>query len=97
MSNLIDDVMANEFKPIETHLWTVIKSRIKQSDNYRVSGVIRLSYIDYEGVCSNRIFSSAIKKFLEYELILSTPKAKYYIVNPLYTNKFFRIKEEPKE
>ena len=92
-SNILDQILVQEFTPIEVFLWTAIMANLKCSKNYIISGVVNLSYNIYSKYCSNRVFFQAKKKYVRFNLLHETKQSKWYIVNPLYTGKIYKTKK----
>ena len=93
-SNILDQILVAEFSPIEVYLWTAMMSTVKQSRDYIKSGVIFLTYPDFQEVCSDRVFVETKRKFVEFELLIPTPHKKWFIINPLHTSKYYKIVEK---
>lgn len=93
-SNILDEILIKEFTPIEVYLWTAIMTTLKQSRDYMESGVVYLTHPHYKHVCSDRVFMETKRKFVEYKLLVPTLHKKIFIVNPLYTSKFYKIVED---
>lgn len=94
ISNYLLDVLDSDFSAIECKLFLSIVNKLKQGYDFEESCVAYLKYSIYQHVCSPRYFKLAVEKFVEYEFLIKTPLNKYYIVNPRYVNKFYKIKIE---
>jgi capsule polysaccharide export protein KpsC/LpsZ len=92
-SNLLSEIKIECFSPLHYVVWEVLLSRVEQSRDYVKSGVVKFVYADYSEYCSNKTFYEAKEVFLREKLLLPTPNYKYFILNPLYINKFYKIKK----
>lgn len=92
ISNLLLETLVEDFSTMQCRLFLAILSRIKQSDDFFESGVVRLVSNDYLKYCSRNSFGPAVKKFVKFNFLVPTPKSKVYILNPLYVNKFYKTK-----
>lgn len=91
MSNLMLDELVRDFSAIEVKLFLSILNRLKPSKDFIEGAVVCLKYDSYYSeICSHPIFYGSIKKYLKYNYLIKTPKNKYYIVNTLYVNKFYK-------
>lgn len=93
-SNILDEMLVDNFSPIEVYLWTAIMARIKNSNDYIKSGVVYLTYPDYKDYCSNRVFIETKRKYVEFNLLIPTLHKKWLIINPLYTSKFYKTRQD---
>jgi len=92
VSNILIDILVKDFSAIEFRLFFAIVNTLKQSTIFEESAVVFLKYSLYSEYCSVNVFGTAVRKFTEYNFLISTPKNKYYVVNPLYINKFYKSK-----
>jgi len=96
MSNLLLDLLVNDYTPIGCRLFLSIVNKLEQSYDFEKSAVVYLKYPLFKDTCSVNVFSLNLKKFISDKLLIETPKKKYYIVNPMYINKFFKEKIDKK-
>mgnify|MGYP000689933785 FL=1 len=94
VSNVLIDILIQDFSPIEVKLFFAIINTLKQSADFEESAIVHLKHSFFENVCSVNVFGYSIKKYVEYEFLIPTPKKKYFIVSPLYVNKFYKSKIE---
>ncbi len=93
-ANILDEILVQEFSPIEVYLWTAIMTTLKQGRDFMRSGVVYLTYPDFKEVCSDRVFMETKRKFVKFDLLIPTLHKKIFIVNPLYTSKFYKVTEK---
>ena len=94
VSNILVEILLQDFTPVEVKLFLAITDRLKQSTDFEESAVVYLKYSLFSEICSDRVFGVSVKKYIEYRFLIPTPKNKYYIVSPLYINKFYKSKVE---
>lgn len=92
ISNILLEILVSEFSPIECKLLLSIYSKVPRTESFEDSGVVRLVHSDYSTVCSRKVFSNALNKFLDKSILIDAKKPKTYILNTLYVNKFKKIK-----
>lgn len=92
VSNVLFEILSSDFTPVECKLLICIYSKVPRTESFKDSGVVKLVYSDYSKICSRRVFSKAINKYLDRSILLDSKKPKTYILNTLYVNKFKKIK-----
>ena len=94
VANILLDILIEDFSAIEFKLFFAIVNTLKQSTDFEESAVVYLKYSLFSSICTVNAFGLAVKGFSDSGLLIPTPKTNYYIVNPLYVNKFYKTKLE---
>ena len=93
-SNILCGILRNDFSNVEVKLFISMLGEVDQTREFEKSGIVDCRYDPYSDVCSHVTFYNALRKYAEYKLLIPTPEKRYYILNPLYINKFFKEKVE---
>ena len=88
-SILLTDLKLNEFGLVDYKVWEQILTLIKSSRNASESGGLFFRYSRFEEVCKRRAFYNTKKKFIDLELLITTPFKDFYLINPQYVIKLY--------